>query len=51
MACLGDKAKMKVFREELEDAREDKRSVARISNKSVAIRSGKLLKRFREEVH
>ncbi|KAE9397602.1 hypothetical protein BT96DRAFT_940853 [Gymnopus androsaceus JB14] len=51
MACLGNKEKMKVFREELEDAREDKRSVARISNKSVAIRSGKLLKRFREEFH
>ncbi|KAE9397603.1 hypothetical protein BT96DRAFT_995702 [Gymnopus androsaceus JB14] len=46
MACLGNKEKMKVFREELEDAREDKRSVARISNKSVAIRLGKLLKRF-----
>lgn len=50
MSAIKDESKLAVLMEQLEDHRSDAKSVARVSNKSAAVRSGKFLGGFSEEV-
>lgn len=50
LAAAEDPEKLAALKQDLIDHRDSKKAVARISNKSAANRSGKLLRRFREEV-